>query len=200
MKNPSIRIIAIVLIAASALLVHAEAQAPPTPAYVEKGTGISFPVRIGLLAFEGVEEYEDVRYGVAIKYSAIGVAATLYVYNAGQKAIPSGVESPIHKDAMDMAVNDIREVAKQGQYQDVAFSRQEIADLAGSGSGTGTGQRARHVSLSYTSDGTSWHSHVFVLGHKNQLLKLRFSYVDGLRTTGEEQLKVLTKWLNDAMK
>jgi hypothetical protein len=40
----------------------------------------------------------------------------------------------------------------------------------------------------------------FVLGTKTQFIKLRFSYVDRLKTTGEEQLKVLTKWLNDAMK
>jgi hypothetical protein len=148
------------------------------------------------LAFEGVEEYDDVRYGVAVKYSAIGVAATLFVYNAGLKAIPSGVESPIHKDALDMAVNDIKAVSRQGQYQDVVFRQTEIADLAVSG----TVHRARHVYLSYTSDGNSWHSHIFVLGYRNQLIKLRFSYVDGLKTTGEEQLKVLTNWLNDAMK
>jgi hypothetical protein len=198
MRNRSIGIIAIALTAVSALPPSAVAQTPIGPAHVEKATGISFPVRIGLLAFEGVEEYEDARYGVAIKYSAIGVAGTVYVYSAGLKTIPSGAESPVHKDALDMAVNDIKEVAKQGQYQDAAFGRQETADLAGSGSGTA--HRARHVSLAYTFDGTRWHSHIFVLGYKNQLIKLRFSYVDGLKTTGEEQLKVLTKWLNDAMK
>ena len=196
MRNRSIRTMAIALTAVSALLASAEAQTPISPAYIEKATGISFPVRIGLLAFEGVEEYDDVRYGVAIKYSAIGVAGTLYIYDSGLKTVPPGVENPIHKDALDMAVNDIKEVSRQGQYQDVVFSREEIADLAGSG----TGQRARHVSLTYTFDGTGWHSHIFVLGYKNQILKLRFSYVDGLKTTGEEQLRVLTKWLNDATK
>jgi hypothetical protein len=196
MKKPTPRFLAIALTAISAFSASAEAQTPFSPAYTEKATGISFPVRLGLLAFEGVEEYEDVRHGVAVKYSAIGVAGTLYIYNAGLKAIPSGVESPIHKDAMDMAVNDVKEVSRQGQYQDLVFDRGEIANLAGNEGG----HRARHVSLAYTSQGIRWRSHIFVLGYKNQLVKLRFSYLDELRTSGEEQLKILTKWLNDAMK
>jgi len=196
MRNPSIRIIAIALVGASALIASAERQASANPAYTEKATGMSFPATIGLLAFEGAEEYEDERYGVGIKYSTNGVAATLYVYNAGLKSIPSGFESPVHKDAMDMAVNDIKEVSRQGQYQDLVFGREEVVDLAGNG---GT-HRARHISLAYTFQDTRWHSHIFVLGYKNRLVKVRFSYMDELRTTGEEQLEVLTKWLDGVMK
>lgn len=196
MRTLSIGTVAIVLAAVLALLVPAEAQAPLSPSYVEKATGINFPATIGLLAFEGAEEYEDESLGVAISYSTGAVTATIYVYNAGLAAIPSGADSRVHKEAVAAAVNDIKQVSGQGTYQDLVFGREEVLALAG----RTDGHRARHASLAYSLLGVRCHSHIFVLGYKNQLIKLRFSYPDESRTIGEEQLDALTKWLDGEMK
>jgi hypothetical protein len=196
MKRLAILILAVALCGAPILRAKTAEHTSPQAAYIEKTTGIVFPAAIGALAFEGTEDFGDERYGVGIKYSGEGIAGTIYIYNDGLASIPSGVDSPIHKAAVDTAVNGIKEVAGQGQYQDLAFGREEIAGL----SGRPGSHRARHAALAYTFDGTRWYSHIFVLGYKNQIVKLRFSYVQESKAAGEEQLKILTKWLDEAMK
>jgi hypothetical protein len=165
-------------------------------AYVEKSTGLAFPAAIGELRFGGVEEYEDPGSGVGISYSALGITVTVYVYNAGLADIPSGARSPIHQKALDAAADEIREVSRQGIYGDVLWGPQEIAGLAGGEDR----HRARHVKLSYTIQDMRWHSHLFIFGYKDQFIKLRFSYGEEFKASGEEHLKALTRWLSEALK
>lgn len=193
-KMPSL-ILAGMLIGIFPFLAAAEGQTPSAPAYVEKATGLTFPGAIGLLAFGGAEEYEDESLGVAIEYSAEGVTATVYVYNAGQAVIPTGAESPIHKEVVAAALSDIQEVSRQGYYQDLAIGPEAVVDLAG----RGRGHRARHVSLAYSFQGARWHSHLLVFGHENRLIKVRFSYLNDFKAAGEEQLKALRAWLDGAL-
>jgi hypothetical protein len=195
MDNHPLRLLALAVLGAAALAGPASGQAPATAPYTEPATGLVFPASIGSLVFTGVHDYGNRDDGLDIRYSADGIAATLYVYAAGLDAVPDGFEDPVFGEVLDQVKEDIREVSRQKIYQNLGFGADEIVGLAGQGRGI----KARHVVLTYSFDGSSWHSHAFLLGYRGRFIKLRYSYRDEFGPEGEKALLALTQWLSAAM-
>lgn len=194
MKKHGLWMSALSLFVAGGLAGGAFGQTIAAPC-TEKATGLVFPASIGSLVFSGTHEYEDANDGVDFRYSADGIAATIYIYNAGLERVPEGKDDPVHGQVMTQIKEDIKGMARQGIYQDLVLGPDEIIGLAGEGRGL----KARHFLATYSFDGSSWHSHSYLVGYRDRFIKLRYSFRDEFRAEGEKQLAALLGWLNGAM-
>jgi hypothetical protein len=195
MKNSCIRILAIIFLGVSSLSILAAEQSINNTAYAERHTGLIFPFRIGLLTFLQTEEFPSEGTDVGIKYMCPGMGLDFYVYNSGLRSIPSNPKAAIVKEMFELAISAIWEQSREGKKSNPVLVRQEVVPLT---DGAGA-PMARHAYLTFIQNGRQYCSHLYLLGYKNHFVKIRFSYEDDIKSIGEEQVRILTKWLSDAI-
>jgi hypothetical protein len=81
---------------------------PDAVGFIEKNSVMVFPYELGWLHFDKVIDYEtdDPGLGQSICYNAMGVKATIYVYDKNRNDIPSDIESEIVCRELACAVSD----------------------------------------------------------------------------------------------
>jgi hypothetical protein len=109
-------------LAAASVCAAAAAPSQPAKPFVEPQTGISFPVKLGPLAFKEVTRYRQPGLGLSLRYDAEGddhCRVDVYIYDLGKKGLGFGVDSDEVKQAFEQAKADIVGMEKAGRYKDV---------------------------------------------------------------------------------
>ena len=118
-------------------------------------------------------------------YDRPGITVTVYLYTLGLRSISSDIASPILKDHFNQVIQDIYKVEELGYYKNVKNLAQGTTFLKQDN----TGPKALFASLSYVQSGTDRLSKLYLLGHKNHFVKIRFTYDKAVQKYSEETLK-----------
>ena len=161
-------------------------------AYRDRPTGLSFPDQLGGMTRGEATEFEKDHpgLGVGILYRSPNPAiyADIYIYNLGIKSIPTGSNTKEIHDQWKQAEGDIYTLEKQGKYKSVK-KLYEASTLLGMDRNAPTALRA---DFSYASLGTKKLSYLYLLGYKNNFIKIRFTFPDTLKTEGEKIMRDFT--------
>lgn len=135
-------------------------------------------LKVEFLDIEGWKRSEVTKYptpelGYSVNYdSEEAVRVTIYVYNLGMTNISNDINNSVVKNEIGRAKGDIKAVAKMGYYQDVKELKNDTITLAGQ-----TGKmKALHTVFNYSVKGKPLISEIYLLGHKNNFIKIRATY------------------------
>ncbi len=85
--------------------------------YVHPESKLQFPAALGNSRRLSVQNYQDPRLGIAVTYQVSGLGrADFYVYQSGQGAVPSGINSEPLQRALFDAHSDVTEAVRRGAY------------------------------------------------------------------------------------
>lgn len=87
------------------------------------------PKAIAGIPFKGAKEFEDPRLGLGVTYQEGGTSLTLFIYNAGQKEIPPGVDGSLVRAQFEQSKSDIQEAVRQKIFDKAVLEREGIAQL-----------------------------------------------------------------------
>ena len=162
-----------------------------TTQYRHPATGLTFPDSVDGIIKGNVKDFEGTSpgLGVSVSYDRPGITVTVYVYNLRLKSIPDDLSSPVLKNHFAQVMNDIYEVEKRGYYKFVKKTAEGITFLRADK----TGPQALSASFSYVQNGVDRLSKLYLLGHKNHFVKIRFTYDKSVQAQTEEKL---TAFLN----
>ena len=146
--------------------------------YIHPVTGIVFEDRIGELKKIDVDVYDDPRLGIAARYSAIGIASTIYVYTLGVESISSEPFSYEILDQFYQTENDVMNI-----HKDANISISEVVELGDKN------KLVLHEKFEFIEDNIKKYSHLYIWGYKNNFVKIRFSYDSHVELEAEEELK-----------
>ena len=158
-----------------------------TNSYRHPATGLTFPDSVEGIVRGEVTDYEGKNpgLGVSVAYDRPGITVTVYLYTLGLRSISSDIASPILKDHFNQVIQDIYKVEELGYYKNVKNLAQGTTFLKQDN----TGPKALFASLSYVQSGTDRLSKLYLLGHKNHFVKIRFTYDKAVQKYSEETLK-----------
>lgn len=158
-----------------------------TNSYRHPATGLTFPDSVEGIVRGEVTDYEGKNpgLGVSVAYDRPGITVTVYLYTLGLRSISSDLASPILKDHFNQVIQDIYKVEELGYYKNVKKLAQGTTFLKQDN----TGPKALFASLSYVQSGTDRLSKLYLLGHKNHFVKIRFTYDKAVQKHSEETLK-----------
>ena len=170
------------------ITLSAEAQ---TNSYRHPATGLVFPETLVEMPMVSLTDHEknNPGLGVSIGYNAPGITATVYLYTLGLRSISGDLASPILKEHFNQVIQDIYKVEKLGYYKFVKKTAEGITFLRADK----TGPQALFASFSYVQNGVERLSKVYLLGHKQHFVKIRFTYDKSVQAQVEEKL---TAFLN----
>ena len=172
----------------SCITLSAEAQ---TNSYRHQATGLTFPDGVEGIIRGDVKDFEGTNpgLGVSVPYDRPGITVTVYLYTLGLRSISGDIASPILKEHFNQVIQDIYKVEKLGYYKFVNKTAEGITFLRADK----TGPQALFASFSYAQNGVERLSKVYLLGHKQHFLKIRFTYDKSVQAQTEEKL---TAFLN----
>lgn len=158
-----------------------------TTQYRHPATGLTFPDSVEGIVRGEVTDYEGKNpgLGVSVAYDRPGITVTVYLYTLSLRSISSDLASPILKDHFNQVIQDIYKVEELGYYKNVKNLAQGTTFLKQDN----TGPKALFASLSYVQSGTNRLSKLYLLGHKNHFVKIRFTYDKAVQKHSEETLK-----------
>jgi hypothetical protein len=116
------------------------------------------------------DTYGDPALGYSMSYfSRDGMAITVYVYNGGHPTIPEGTASQLVQEEQKSAAGEIYEMGRLGKYGDV---KQTVHDEVRLGT-SAKAPRALHIGFTLTKEGVKKVSDLYIVGHKNNFVKIR---------------------------
>lgn len=156
--------------------------------YQHPATGLVFPDQISGMKKGKVTDYEVEHpgLGVAIGYNALGITVTIYLYTLGMKSLPSNLESQVFRKHFAQVVGEVIRAGEKGMYENVKKASEGEVFLKGT---TQTGPKALSASFSYLQNGRERLSKLYLLGHKNHFLKVRFTYDRNAQAIAEQTHK-----------
>ncbi len=172
----------------------AEAQ---TNAYRHPATGLIFPDSVEGIARGAVTDFEGKNpgLGVSVAYDRPGITVTVYLYTLGLRSISGDLASPILKEHFNQVIQDIYKVEKLGYYKFVKKTAEGITFLRADK----TGPQALFASFSYVQNGIERLSKVYLLGHKQHFVKIRFTYDKSVQAQVEEKLTAFLNAMADML-
>jgi hypothetical protein len=158
-----------------------------TNSYMHPETGLVFPETLVEMPMVSLTDHEkdNPGLGMSIGYNAPGITVTVYLYTLGLRSISDDLASPILKEHFNQVMQDIYKVEELGYYKNVKKLAQGTTFLKQDN----TGPKALFALLSYVQGGTDRLSKLYLLGHKNHFIKIRFTYDKAVQKHSEETLK-----------
>lgn len=82
---------------------------PDVIVFYDKNINLNFPYELGWLHFSGFRDYESevAGLGQSISYNALGIKATIYIYDNLRKDIPDNFDSFVLRHEFESAVSDL---------------------------------------------------------------------------------------------
>ena len=157
-----------------------------------------FPDELGGMKMVRVKDFEKEHpgFGVSITYcfkDCNQVRADIFVYNAGLKKIPTGSGHKLIHSEWQEAQKGIFEHEKRGTYQSVKLLYTS-ARLLGMDRNAPT---ALSAEFSFIRDGQPYFSNLYLLGYKNNFIKMRFSYLSKDKKQSEKVLRAFLEGLGN---
>jgi hypothetical protein len=87
------------------------------------------PKAIAGLPFQGTKQFEDPRLGLGVSYYEGGTSLTLFIYNAGQKEIPPGIDGSLVREQFEQSKSDLQEAVRQKIFDQAVLEREGVAQL-----------------------------------------------------------------------
>jgi hypothetical protein len=178
-------VIAFALLLASSLAGAQQPQRVPAPD-THAATGLSLPPRIAT-----AEKYASTDYGRTFGRPELGyswnyrtpglLTATIYVYNLGNLAIPSGIANPLVQGQFQQALTDIEVAAKHNRYE-------ELKPVQGPTDCAFGIVIFRCIALSAlrAADKRPLYTALMITGYRNHYLKLRLDWLEGSVASQQE--------------
>ena len=143
--------------------------------YRHTDTGIVFPDRIGELEREEtVTDYEPVYpgLGISVGYNRPGIYVTIYIYTLGLKTVPPELDSPVLREHMRQAGDEIVTAGELGYYHDVRRVSSGQLDWDTQQDGISS----LHACYTFRRSGRDRVSHLYLLALNDHFIKVRSTY------------------------
>lgn len=143
--------------------------------------------------------YGDPRLGASLGYNnPAGIAVTLYLYDLGQESIPDGIASEVIVRAEEEAINEIKDVAKQGYYGNLNFSpEQEVTVTIPGGKAVTLLKKSFSYAMAMSDYGineTVW-SDLYMTGVGGYICKIRVSRSAVIGAERDDEIESLIQTL-----
>ncbi|MCE9561069.1 MAG: hypothetical protein K8U57_03340 [Planctomycetes bacterium] len=162
------------------------------------GPKIAWPEVKGL-TFEKAHVYPEAALGYSVAYTTPGLTISVYVYDKGLAAIPTGAKSDIVRDEMKQVVADIEELKKRGQYTSVKEVGKEETIRLGEGKNAPTALR-RKFEIARPKEAEARFSEAYITGYKDHFFKIRVTYVKDGAEKSEKLIQSLLEALGPQLK
>ena len=168
-----------------------------TTQYRHPATGLIFTDNVEGIVRGNVTDFEGKNpgLGVSVAYDRPGITVTVYLYTLGLRSISGDLASPILKEHFNQVIQDIYKVEKLGYYKFVKKTAEGITFLRADK----TGPQALFASFSYVQNGVERLSKVYLLGHKQHFVKIRFTYDKSVQAQVEEKLTAFLNAMADML-
>jgi hypothetical protein len=168
--------------------------------YVHSESNLRFPGKLAGFQQGRVHTYDDPGLGISVNYVFEGLGkADLYIYDLGQKTIPSGVGSDLVRSVFGSADRDITSQQQNGFY----FDLERLLPLGAVLDASNAGQKLYISSYKFRVGDmraeplVSW---LVVTGYRNRFFKIRFSHAGDRAADGQAALYGLIDAFFDANK
>ena len=143
--------------------------------YTNPATGLIFPDKLAGLDRGKVTKFEKKHpgLGVSIGFNAPGITVTIYIYNLKYKKIPADLKSKIFQQHFAQVIGDVKHYGQKGKYRYLEEVSQGEIFLDEK---TKKGAKSLVASFSYTQSGKNRLSKLYLMGYRNNFLKIRFTY------------------------
>ncbi|MDP3259621.1 MAG: hypothetical protein Q8M34_03410, partial [Thermodesulfovibrionales bacterium] len=160
-------------------------------------TGLIFPDSVEGIIIGNVTDFEGKNpgLGVSVPYDRQGITVTVYLYTLGLRSISDDLASPSLKEHFNQVIQDIYKVEKLGYYKFVNKTAEGITFFRADK----TGLQALFASFSYVQNGVERLSKVYLLGHKQHFVKIRFTYDKSVQAQVEEKLTAFLNTMADML-
>jgi len=178
---------------AAALLLCLVPPAAAQGLYVHPESNLKFPARLAEFQRDRVHAYDDPGLGVSASYVLEGLGkADIYVYDLGERQIPSGIDSALVRSAFAGADRDVAQARDAGRYLDFEYRLPAGAVLTARNAGQKLLVRSYRfrVGSPQAPPLVSW---LALTGYGNKFLKIRFSHAAERASEGEDALSSLVE-------
>lgn len=150
--------------------------------YNYSAAGLVFPDTIAGMKKGKVTAFENPDLGVGIGYNTPGASMTIFIYTLGLKSVPADVSSPVFRVQFDQALGDIFQAGKMGVIDNVKrLPGSDVVTMPGK-----PGRRALSALFTFRIKDREMNSKLYLTQCKNNWVKLRYSYDEGMKEKGEE--------------
>lgn len=116
--SPFQRMFFCVLFAVSLTIFAVDAYAQELkPSHVDPITELRFPPKLSKIKYVRVVEYDDVKDGYCVLYTATNSYGQICVYDFGHRNLPTGVESKEFSDALQIAIDNTIKAFSTSPYR-----------------------------------------------------------------------------------
>jgi hypothetical protein len=175
-------------LAAALFLLLWQAAAFAQGLYVHPASQLRFPAQLGGFKQGRIQDYGDPRLGISVGYAREGLGrADVYVYDLGERSIPTGINSDLVAAAFRSADRDILQYQQLGRYHDLRRMMPPGAMLnpARTGQGVLVGAYLLRIGDANAPPVVSW---LAVTGYHNRFLKIRLTQSNAQAEDGEAAL------------
>jgi len=149
-----------------------------------------FPKEIEKMAIGKLYKYPYKELGYSVGYNGENdFKATVYVYNNGVTNIPTGYDSKVVKDNLNMVSKSLQILQERGTYKDLKLTGMSIFKPEKSKL---TFLRSDYSYIEKHSGGTETNpleSHCFITGFAENFIKIRFTYPKEHMVEGRKKVK-----------
>lgn len=131
----------------------------------------TLPKIIAGLPFKDAKKFEDPRLGLGVTYENEGASLTLFIYNAGQKEIPTGIDGSVLREQFEQSKGDVQEAVRQNMLDKAALEREGVAHL---GSHEPT-VPVREAVFELKKGNNEFKSYLYITAGNNFLFKVRYT-------------------------
>jgi len=131
----------------------------------------NLPQIIAGIPFKGAKKFEDPRLGLGVTYENEGASLTLFIYNAGQREIPTGIDGSILREQFEQSKGDLQEAVRQKMLDKAVLEREGVAHL---GSHEPT-VPAREAVFELKKGDNEFKSYLYITAGNNFLFKVRYT-------------------------
>ncbi len=176
-------------------------------------TGVILPTDVAGLQLGSVYYFQDRGAGVSLHYrSPSGVAADLYIYNAGMNKIEEDSQHLALAGQLDASVREVKQIADYGIYTNVDVGNQPKLESYSAGGEEITFlsmplsyRRIQNAATGSPNDGILLRSLISVASYKDYFFKIRYTFeateeevaTDRLREVREEFLGDVARLILD---
>ena len=143
---------------------------------VDKNSGLYIPETLGTLKRTAIidNETEYPGLGTTVYYNMLGLKATVYIYNEGNKSISDGIECQVVRNAFARAKLEIEQASQLVGYGKLTSPIFSAPGTIGSGE-----NQLKVLKATFSKEGKPEEvsSHLYVFGIQNQIIKLRLSHL-----------------------
>ena len=150
---------------------------------LDSTAGVTFPARLGQLAYDRKHTFPQKELGIALLYRLPGrpLWATVYIYNLGLATLPSDLADTVVTEAFSKVLGDVKQAASMGQVKDLNLQDETPRQFTAAS----CGRTLLRTDFQFRGQEGPLKSYALLTTHANHFLKVRISHASESRELTE---------------